>query len=180
MSAGSAAIRARLAELRRAFDDAFARPAEERGAAPLVLLGVRAGTGRFAVRIEELAGVHRCGRIAGLPGGPAGLLGLAGVRGRIHAVFRLSDLLGAAGSAEAPRWLLLAKAGEPIAFGVDGIDGQRRADAAALHPIEGAERGGHVRWAVQLGEERLGVISINSLLETTEQRAPDHRRGGQV
>jgi purine-binding chemotaxis protein CheW len=180
MSQRAAAIRARVVELRRAFDESFSRPPHVQEAQPVLLLGVREGQARFAVPVEALAGVHPCGRIAALPGAPGASPALAGVRGRIYAVHRLAALLGGAGAEGPARWLLLARASEPIALAVEAIDAHLRADAAELRSLEGARPGGHVAWVLRQGEERLDVLSVPSLLAAIEQRAPGRRSARQV
>ena len=180
MTTRAAAIHARTAEIRRAFDDSFASAASAERAEHALLLGVRAGSGRFAIRLEEIAGVHRCGRIAKLPSGPEEILGIASVQGCLYAVVHLAALLGSAGAEASARWLLLAKGREPIALAVDGVDAQLRVDAADLLPLEGARQGGHVAWVLRQGEGRLGVLSVPSLLAGVEQRAPARRRGRKI
>ncbi|AKT43670.1 chemotaxis protein CheW [Chondromyces crocatus] len=176
MSARSmAVVQARLRELRQTFDEGFARAEAEQDAEPILLLGLHVGMSRFAVPIADLAGVHPCSKIAPLPTGPEGLLGLAGVRGRLYAVYALGALLGVDASAEAPRWLLLAKGAESVAFAVSDVDAHLRAKGTELRPFDGA-RGGYVGWLLEQGARRLGVLDVRSLLSTIEQRTPVGRR----
>ncbi|EYF01025.1 chemotaxis protein CheW [Chondromyces apiculatus] len=166
-----AVVRAKLRELGRAFDDGFALPEPDRTSQAVLLLGVRTGHAQFAVQIADLAGVHPSGWVARLPGGPPGLLGLAGVRGKLRAVYHLGHLLGVKSAAEAPRWLLLARYGEGVAFAVDEVDAHLRAQADEIIPREGARPGERVGWVLEQGTRRLAVLDIGSLLSTIEQGA---------
>src|SRR5580692_11446316 len=116
---------ARLAELRSAFDDAFAAAAAEGAAAPRSALMVRAGGARCLIRVEELAGVEPRRRIVPIPGGAPALLGLSGVRSRLLAVFDLGALLGRAGAAPRAeaRYLLACRADPQIGLAVEEVLG---------------------------------------------------------
>lgn len=85
----------RLEELRRAFDDSFALPALPQDVDQEDMLGIRVGSLHFAVRVNDLAGVHACRKIVALPESVDGLLGVVGLRGRLVAVYDLAELLGA-------------------------------------------------------------------------------------
>jgi chemotaxis signal transduction protein len=65
----------------------------------------------MAVRVLETAGLIAAPRIEPVPSRRAELLGVCGVRGQLVPVFSLARLLGR-GADAAPRWIVLAAAGE--------------------------------------------------------------------
>jgi chemotaxis signal transduction protein len=94
MKGNMAGLDRRLEALRQAFDDSFALPALPQEVDQEDMLGIRMGSLHFAVRVSELAGVHAVRKIVALPEAVDGLLGVVGLRGRLVAVYDLSDLLG--------------------------------------------------------------------------------------
>ncbi len=132
------------ASLREEFDRCFAtlpvplEPTEE-------LLAIRVGGDSYALRLREVAEISAGHPVSRLPSTTPHLLGLAGLRthraGVVVPVFSLASLLGAAGGADAPRWLALCDAQEPFALAFDFFEGHLRLPAAALHPdVPGAAR----------------------------------------
>ncbi|MEW6283217.1 MAG: chemotaxis protein CheW, partial [Candidatus Eremiobacterota bacterium] len=89
----------RAEEIRRAFDLAFASPAERAEVTTVALLAVRVGGAPYAVRLSELSAVAAKPRIAALPGGPPELAGLVSFRGGLLPVWDLAALLGHPGGA---------------------------------------------------------------------------------
>lgn len=88
-----APIDERLRALRSEFDDAFAKaPPETLETRDLLVVG--AGGRRFALPLEDLAGVELTPPLTPLPASPSALLGLANCRGRIVPVFALTRLIG--------------------------------------------------------------------------------------
>jgi chemotaxis signal transduction protein len=156
---------ARVIELRTAFDQSFAEPigaAEQTGE---LILAVRAGTGQYVVRLSEINGIHECRTIIPLPGMKPACLGMVGLRGRLHAVFRLSALLGAAPGHTAPKWLLMTPGRDAPTLAVDSIDGCLAMKPENLRPIDQASGvDGHLRALfVREGQVR-GLLHVPALI----------------
>jgi purine-binding chemotaxis protein CheW len=135
--AGSLAARA--AELRDAFDASFAAPMRADPVAHEVLLAIRVGTERCALRLAEIAGLFADRDVTPVPGRNAALLGVAGCRGVLVPVYSLRHLLGQ-DSAPLLRWFVLAAAA-PIALAFDVFEGHVRAAAGAIVPRQSGHGG---------------------------------------
>lgn len=174
---GAGSAGQRLEGLRRAFDEAFAAPVapsvEERRSA----LAIRAGSGRFVVRLEDLAAVEACRRVEPLPEGAPGLLGLAGVRRRLVAAYDLAAILGcrpaSAGGAESrPRWLLICASSPDVGLAIEAVEGYVRYSDADLRPGHGAGLGEHVREALLHDGALHGIVDVPSTVAALARRAP--------
>jgi purine-binding chemotaxis protein CheW len=132
VSAAAPRVAERAAELRRAFDSAFAEPVRRDTAAKEDLLAIRAGQQAYAMRLSEIAGLHAGKRITRVPGGHAALCGIAGFRGALLPVYDLQALLGHS-SAETPRWLVIAQ-GAPVALAFGAFQGHLRASTDEIVP----------------------------------------------
>lgn len=150
----------RVAELRRAFDDAFARPARTRADAGERLLLVRAGAQHLALPVAALAGVERGVPVVALPGAPRALRGIAGVHGRLLPVFALAGLIGAGN--EAGDWLAVIAADPPVAVSFDELAGL--VEVAALEPA-GPAAPRHARGTHRAGDRVYWVVDVSVLLE---------------
>jgi purine-binding chemotaxis protein CheW len=117
-------LSARVVELRAEFDGTFARPAARAVEMGEHVLAIRAGGGRYAVRVADMAGLHADRPVTALPGAPPHQLGVTALRRTVVPVLDLRVLLGRP-PRDAPRWLLLAAAA-PVALAFDGFDGHRR------------------------------------------------------
>lgn len=170
MTLSTTEMEQRLLALRRAFDESFAAPPRASEEQRKSLLVVRTGDGRFAVRLDDLAGIEQSPAIVPLPGGAPGLLGLVGIRGRLFAVYPLGDLVDRPAQ-RAPRWLLLTASEQGVAFAVDEIDAFVQALEGDVVPADGGGMGEHVREVLRDGAALRPVISVRSLLAAVEQRA---------
>lgn len=126
------AFDARVAGLRRAFDQTFAARPPEPSKGHVNLLALRVGGDPCVVFLRDISGILRAPRIASVPGAPADVIGVAGVRGSLVPVFALASLLGQAVQ-EPPRWLLMCEVDEPLAFAVPAIDGYLQLPESRLH-----------------------------------------------
>jgi chemotaxis signal transduction protein len=161
----------RAAELRRAFDEAFARPHPERASGLEDLVIIRTGGHPHALRVSELRGLHRAGRVVPLPSPLPDLLGLAGIRGRLVPVFSLPLLLGYGAQRDAVRWVALCDGGEPMALGFEELDGHRRVGPDQIcAAAEGAGRA-HLPQVVRLAEGGAPLISVASMVNLLRARA---------
>ena len=149
----------RAAELRKAFDQAFAAPPA--GAAPetVGLLLVRVGADPYALRVSDLSGLVSRRKVVPLPSGRVELLGVAGIRGSLVSVYGLAALLGYATATLETPWLALSGSPDPVALAFEELEGFLRVEAAELF---GADTAGsarsHVREVVRVGKTTRGVI----------------------
>lgn len=129
------ADRIRLSELRREFDDSFARaPAGAKGRSER-FIGVRIAGDRFALRVSEVASLHPISTITRLPGAPRGQLGIVGLRGQLVVLYDAATLLGYSNAGEAHRWCALFAADRTLGIVIDAVDGYLRVEDAALRVI---------------------------------------------
>ena len=174
----------RKAQLREAFDSAFALPPVQRDDGREVFLIVGAGSGRYAARLDALLGLERGRKIVPLPSPAPGLLGLAGFRGQLIPVFDLAMLLGASAAgrgsgpgvpqgevARGPQWLVLCK-GQPavaLAFGrFEGLVLVSSQDVFAGPP--GERPSGLAPQTVRVGSHNLSVMDVPSLVAAATRR----------
>ncbi len=128
MSKDNKADIATVEELRRAFDAAFAVAPQGETAQRENLLAVRIAGDGFALRVSQIAGLFVDKTITPLASPLPELKGLAGFRGRAAPVYDLAALLGYVGhgaggsTANATRWLVLARAPEPLALAFDAFE----------------------------------------------------------
>jgi chemotaxis signal transduction protein len=125
----------RIDALRRAFDESFACPRSEQGAASLDFLTFSFGERRFALPVSELAVLEKRRKIVPLPNAARACLGVSGVRGKLVAVYDLSALLSLPPAADL-RWLLVPSAERGVAFAISELEGYRRAPAEAVFARE--------------------------------------------
>jgi purine-binding chemotaxis protein CheW len=121
-----------VADLRRAFDQAFEQSAEVRASQAENLLALRLGGDAYAVRARQTAGLLADQKIVPLPSPVSELLGIIGRRGEIVPVYDLRALLGYPGDATPPRWILLAGDGPLLGLAFDRFDGHLSVPRSAL------------------------------------------------
>jgi chemotaxis signal transduction protein len=114
-------MRGRAAELRDAFDRAFAEPPAGPRPAYRELLRVRLAGEPFALALAEIAAIHVDLEVVAMPATAHELLGVIAVRAQIVPVYDLRAVVGAPREL-APRWLVIAR-DAPAAFAFDGFDG---------------------------------------------------------
>ena len=132
MNAPFSGAAGRAAELRLAFDRAFAEPVRLDTTLKEDLLAVRVDGQAFAIRLSEIGGLFADKKITPVPGSHAALRGIAGFRGAIVPVYDLQILLGHS-SAATPRWLVIAAAA-PVALAFEAFEGQLRVARDAILP----------------------------------------------
>ena len=132
MSAPLPGVAGRAAELRLAFDRAYAEPAHLDKALTEDLLAIRVGTQAFAIRLSEISGLFADKKITPVPGGHAAPCGIAGLRGVIVPVYDLQSLL--CGSPPATSRSLAISAAAPLAFAFEAFAPQLRVSPDAILP----------------------------------------------
>lgn len=160
-------------ELRRAFDRAFSEP-------PVVteesepLLAFRVAEAALTFRLAEIAGLFAERTVVPLPSHAREFLGILVLRRDVVPVYSLRALLGHTMTVGPPRWLVLARAAK-VAFAFDEFDGYLRVPVSAFLLAEGDDVRKHAPAAVQHGDGRRGVVSVEALIATIKDRC-----GGRV
>jgi purine-binding chemotaxis protein CheW len=156
------------AEMRQAFDRAFAEA--PRGETTLFdeFLAIRLGADPHAVALADIARLLPRKAVTRLPSRTHELLGVAGIAGAIIPVYDLRALLGYP-TTEAPRWMVIAAA-LPVALAFDGFDGQFRHPRDIDAPATAAEAS-RPREALRIANTSLPVIPVASILATIKSLA---------
>ena len=173
MSEIETGLAARVRALKEAFDRSFAEPAAPDQAVRIDLALIRIGTEPFALRLDEIGGLHADKVLRRLPGSDTALLGLAGFRGTILPVYGLAPLIGRQPDA-APRWLVLAAAAQ-VALAFGQFEGHLRvgSDAIQQHRPIGGSAEALVRAFVATGSgPGRPLLDIPSILTAIEKRRP--------
>ncbi len=168
MNDGATPIRSRALELRRSFDQTFSRPPGAESERSVDLLSIRVSGEPWALRLSEVAGLFAARRITPAPSSVSEMLGLVGLWGGVHPVYSLRALLGYS-PGEAPRWMVLVRAGDPVALAFDAYEGHRSVPAGHLVPAPDGSRA-HVREVVQGLDVPRPVLAISSLTEAINRR----------
>jgi purine-binding chemotaxis protein CheW len=151
------------AQLRTAFDRAFAAPAHTDATVTVDFLAIRFGGDPYAIRLAEVSGLFINRRITQIPGNDASLLGIAGFRGSVLPVYGLAALFGQS-QTPAPRWLVIA-ATAPIALAFDQFDGHLRAAADTILPQQPhAQSRGYAPDFLRSGEIVRPVLHVTSVI----------------
>jgi chemotaxis signal transduction protein len=124
-----------VAQLRRAFDDAFAHVATSAAPERISVIGVRVGEQLFGVRAEDIDGVYRVEKMLELPAARAGLAGVQKVGGSMTAVFSLAYFLEL-GSESQMAFFVSFKGAHAIGLGFETLDGYLEVERAKLTPVE--------------------------------------------
>jgi purine-binding chemotaxis protein CheW len=173
VSAAGSRLQDKLAEMRRQFDESFARPRAGQVAAPERMLAITVAGEYFAVRVAESSGLAAvAGQILPVPSRVPELLGLAGLRGAIVPVFNLAALLGAASARSEPRWALLCGGPAPVGFAFNEMEHQFEADAAQVFPLQEGPHSRYVHEMVRDGMRLRCVIRLGALAEHIRNRRP--------
>ena len=160
----------RVAELRHAFDSAFAlTPSTERAQTDEVL-AIRVGQDAYALRLTEVSGLIADKAITRLPASIPTLLGLMSSRGAIVSVYDLARLLGSS-TDDAPRWVVLTAADPTIGLAFEHFDGFMRVpqDAIAVEETS-APRHSHAWGVVRIAETVRPIVSIPSVVDEIKVR----------
>ncbi|HEX3409495.1 MAG TPA: chemotaxis protein CheW [Candidatus Binataceae bacterium] len=123
-------------DLRSAFDRSFEAAPVERDHELVHLLVVRIGAARFALKVNDLAGLARAEKVVPIPSKDPTLLGLAGLKGRIVAVYSLAALIGNAELVKvAERWLVMCRSEDRLALSFTAAEGTVMVPTSELCPV---------------------------------------------
>jgi chemotaxis signal transduction protein len=163
---------AKVAELRRAFDQARAVPSSSKGDIQAEsLLAVRVSRDAYAIRVSEISGLATDRKIVAFPSLIPELLGVAGIRGALVPVYSLAGLLGYGVESGQVRWLVLCGTEEPFALAFNDFEGYLQMPwtqlLAAEQKVVKRSRVTHVARATDMVR---AVVSIPLLREAIQER----------
>lgn len=118
----------RAEQLRQDFDRTFSVAPPQNADVRQSFLAIAVGDVGWALRMTDVAGIHRHPKITSLPGGPIDLVGLANVRGTVIPVYDLRLLLNAGRSDVAPKWLVVTAPPLRVGLAFDRFDGYVQRD----------------------------------------------------
>ena len=164
IEAGS--MSATAATLRRHFDAAFAAPASSITEPLEDLLAIRVGSDPYALRLSEIAGLHVGVKIVPVPSPVAQLLGIVGIRGIMIPIYDLATLLRHPPEANS-RWLVLARAPQPVGFAFETFESHLQVSLAAGNGDDSGTGGTaqHMRGTIRAAGALRPIIHLASLLE---------------
>jgi purine-binding chemotaxis protein CheW len=158
------AVEARVAALRRAFDDSFAAlpSAAPEGSEDLLLIRIAALP--FAMRLRDIRAIVARPAVVPVPSRAPALLGLAGLHGDIVPVFSLCSILGL-GSDTGARWVVVCGAEERVGLGFSEFERYVRLPSSAVHSDASASTTkAYVRELAATGDGFRPVVHIDSVL----------------
>ena len=163
------ALAGTAAGLRRRFDESFAAPAASMTQPLEDFLAIRVGSDPFAFRLSEIAGLHVGVKIVPVPSPAVQLLGIVGIRGMMAPIYDLGALLRYPSSVN-PRWIVIARAPQPVGFAFEAFESHLQVSRASLtdgnHEDAGTGVAGrHVRGMVRTAGALRPIVHLASMLE---------------
>lgn len=158
------------ARLRETFDRAFAEAPVAAADRPEDFLAVRIGGDPYAIRLADVAALHRDRKIVALPNRAPELLGIAGFRGRMAPVYDLGALLGYAQNPK-PTWLVISRGKSPVGLAVEQFEAHARVPRENMFSADQEKNARHhVRGAVRIDQLLHPLIHVASVLEAIAER----------
>src|SRR6185295_15051934 len=133
------------------------------------MLAITVAGDRFALRIHELAGLARTGKIIAVPGPTKGLLGIMGFRGGILPVFSLATLLGYVTPAQNP-WFVHCGSNNRVVLAFSEFEYSFQAALSDISTVEHGTINNHSREMVVSNGSTRPVISVPSILAAIKIR----------
>jgi chemotaxis signal transduction protein len=157
------------ATLRRHFDEGFAVAAASTTEPLEDLLAIRVGSDPYALRLSEIAGLYVSAKIVPVPSPVPQLLGIVGIRGMMAPIYDLAALLRYP-SASDSRWLVLARAPQPVGLAFETFESHLQVSQASLAGGTRDEAGSggilkHMRGTIRAAEALRPIIHLASMLE---------------
>jgi chemotaxis signal transduction protein len=155
--------------MRSEFDRAFATATAATDTQTHDFLAVRAGGDPYALRLADVAALHRDRKIVRLPNRSVELLGIAGFRGVMAPVYDLGALLGY--PASTPTWLVITRGRSPVGLAFEEFEAHVRVTEDGMSSVDkGKGARHHVRGAVRAHNALRPLIHIASILEAIAAR----------
>jgi chemotaxis signal transduction protein len=117
------------AALRRSFDASFAVAPAGAAERQEGLLAIRIAADPYALRLTEIAGLYVDLKIVAAPSRSSQLLGIVGLRGMMAPVYDLAALMQYP-LAPSARWMVLARAPQPVGFVFEGFEAHMQVQAS--------------------------------------------------
>jgi chemotaxis signal transduction protein len=168
----SPSLEQRAAELRQAFDESFAARPNEAPPRLEDMLAVRVAGDRYAIALSDVAALVARPVVVAAPVHALGFVGLFALRGAVIPVFGLDRLLGYAAEPGAPRWAVVARNEDPIAFAFSVLDGHLRLAASEVRPATDADPAA----ALQSVADQRPVIALHRLIASIRARPTTHTK----
>ncbi len=169
-------LSATVRSLRQEFDASFARAPRTATEPQLSLLAIRLSGNPYALRVNQIAGLHADRCITPLPSNVASLLGVTGLRGQIAPVYDLASLCGYARTA-ASRWMVLLRPQEPVALAFECFEMHftvaRDRIVSTPAGMRASSGNAHVNLVDAVQHEDLvrPIVDLNALLQHIQQHA---------
>lgn len=163
--------------MRHAFDQSFSQAPLTHAARFENMLAVRIRGDAYVIPVVEIRALYADRRVVVLPTPLADLLGVATFRGQVAPVYDLAAWLGyaqRASSGAVPRWFVLARCRDPVAFVFDGFEALLQVPPEdVVASVDGEKldaKRAHLRGAVQAGEALRPIVHLPSVLDDIQKR----------
>ncbi len=155
-------------EMRAAFDGIFAQPPTAGKPTSDNFLLARLGPDSYAIRLADVSALLADRNIVRIESPIPEFLGFAGYRGAVLPVYRLSSLLGHAGSGTG-RWLVLTRSPEPVGLLLDEYGGLLQVPRTNVTSAAMDTSRPCVRDAARTETGIFPVVHVASVLEAIKQ-----------
>jgi chemotaxis signal transduction protein len=167
---------ATAASLRLSFDAGFALPPTASSESLDALLAIRIGAVPYALRLEDIGGLHAGLHVTPVPSPNGSLLGIVALRGTMAPVYDLGALLGYPPCTDS-RWCALAPKPHLVGFAFAVFEAHVRIARTPAAIEDSAARADsvarHVRGTVQACDALRAIIDIPSLLKSLQEKPHD-------
>jgi purine-binding chemotaxis protein CheW len=166
----STTIAQKVATLRQAFDQSFARDAGGPQRSQLDFLAIRVAGDPYAIRLSEVQSLHADRKLVAAPSLLPELLGVCGFRSVLTPVYDLAQLFGY-GPRPTARWLVIAAGAAPISFAFEDFDSHLRVSLESVSaPETSSAVTAAVGGAVRNAGSTLPLLHLPSLVGAIAQR----------
>jgi chemotaxis signal transduction protein len=163
--------------MRHAFDRSFSQAPATHAARFENMLAVRIRGDAYVIPVAVIRALYADRRVVALPSPRAELLGVATFRGQVAPVYDLAAWLGYAHRAAprtVPRWFVLARWRDPVAFAFDGFEALLLVPPEhVVSAVDGEKPDAtraHLRGAVRAGEALRPIVHLPSVLDDIQKR----------
>lgn len=162
-------LQQRVEDLRRAFDDAFAREAVVPRRDRISVILLRSGGAAYALRVSEMAALAVDRKIMPLPGAPPALAGLAGIEGRLVGVYAIGALLGQPWDRKQLRWIATHGMSDVVGLGFEELVGYVEVEREALY-VPQERSGAFLAEAFRHGGTVVHLVDVAAIARSVRDR----------
>jgi len=159
-----------VAELRQAFDQAFAVPTQLPVSNLEAFLAIGVAGRPFVLRVADLSRLEPSRKIVALPGSAAAILGLAGVQGRLTPIYSLAELLGLGTTPGESRWVAVCGREELLGLSFEDFEGFLQIPRTEIVDGAGERSGVPMLQAVRGAGAVRPIIHLPSILAEVRKR----------